>query len=60
MKGKGLDAASSHVVFVTRSPEAFKQVLSLPYVSAVDSVSVTPWTDDFSNIISALWRKARS
>jgi hypothetical protein len=59
VKGKGLDAASSHVVFVTRSPEAFKQVLSLPYVSAVESVGVTPWTDDFSNIISALWRKAR-
>jgi hypothetical protein len=60
VKSKGLDAASSHVVFVTRSPEAFKEVLSLPYVSAVDGVSVTPWTDDFSNIISALWRKAAS
>jgi hypothetical protein len=60
VKGKGLDAASSHVVFVTRSPAAFRQVLSLPYVSVVDDVGVTPWTDDFSNIISALWRKARS
>jgi len=57
---KGLDAASSHVVFVTRSPEALKEVLSLPYVSAVEGAGVTPWTDDFSNIISALWRKARS
>jgi spermidine synthase len=60
VKSKGLDAASSHVVFVTRSPEAFKEVLSLPYVTPVDIVSVTPWTDDFSNIISSLWRKARS
>jgi hypothetical protein len=59
VNSKGLDASSSHVVFVTRSPEAFKQVLSLPYVSAVEGVGVTPWTDDFSNIISALWRKAR-
>ncbi|NJO23381.1 MAG: fused MFS/spermidine synthase [Sphingomonadales bacterium] len=55
-----LDAAPSHVVFVTRSPETFREVLLLPYVSAVPDVGVTPWTDDFSNIISALWRKAAS
>ena len=60
VKSKGLDAAFSHVVFVIRSAEAFKQVLSLPYVGTVEDVGVTPWTDDFSNIISALWRKARS
>lgn len=60
VKSAGLDATPSHVVFVTRSPEAFRQVLSLPYVSAVENVGVTPWTDDFSNIISALWRKTRS
>jgi hypothetical protein len=48
------------VVLVTRSPDAFKEALSLPYVSAVHDIGVTPWTDDFSNIISALWRKARS
>ncbi len=59
-RSKGLDAVPSQVVLVTRSPEAFKEVLSLPYVTPVDTVSVTPWTDDFSNIISSLWRKARS
>ncbi len=59
-KGRGLDAVPSRVVLVTRSPQAFREVLSLPYVNAVDDVGVTPWTDDFSNIISALWRKARS
>lgn len=59
-KSAGLDATPSHVVFVTRSAEAFRQIKSLPYVGTVDEVAVTPWTDDFSNIISALWRKARS
>jgi hypothetical protein len=59
VKGKGLEAASSHVVFVTRSARAFDQIKTLPYVSTVDEIAVTPWTDDFSNIISALWRKAR-
>jgi len=44
---------------VTRSARAFDQIKTLPYVSTVDEIAVTPWTDDFSNIISALWRKAR-
>jgi hypothetical protein len=58
--GKGLDAVPSEVVFVTRSEKTFEQVRTLPYVRAVNGIVVTPWTDDFSNIISALWRKARS
>lgn len=59
VKGRGFDAVTSHVVFVTRSARAFEEIKALPYVSIANQVTVTPWTDDFSNIVSALWRRVR-
>lgn len=55
---KSLAAIPSHVVFVTRSPEAFELIKTLPHAQPMSGVDVAPWTDDYSNIVSALWRNA--
>jgi len=55
----GLDRSPSHVVLVTRSEPAHAALLALPYASEVKAASVTPWTDDFSDILGAIWRNAR-
>jgi hypothetical protein len=57
---RSLEALSSEVVFVTRSRESFELIKTLPYVHPVDGVAVAPWSDDFSDIVSAIWRKSRS
>jgi hypothetical protein len=53
-------ASASHVVLVTRSHAAFELMQGLPNAQPMHGVDVAPWSDDFSDIISALWRKARS
>ena len=55
----GLDRSPSHVVLVTRSAKTFAEVLKLPYASEVKAATVRPWTDDYSDILGALWRNAR-
>jgi hypothetical protein len=60
IRDKGVDRAGSHVVFVTRSAEAFRAVSALPYVTEITAPAVTPWTDDYSDIVTALWRQARN
>lgn len=51
-----LDAAPSHVVLVTRSAEAFARIMRLPYAAETPAPSVAPWTDDYANVLAAVWR----
>ncbi len=57
--GQDYDAVGSHVVLIARSKEALGDVLTWPGASVADPAGVTPWTDDYSDILSAIWRKYR-
>jgi hypothetical protein len=58
-KARGFDATSSLVVMIGKSQTAIAPVLSWPGVQSSAAVDITPWTDDYSNILTALWRKYR-
>lgn len=53
------DASGSLVVFVTKSDVAMQPIRVLPFVDEMPEAATAPWTDDFSNILSAIWRKYR-
>lgn len=50
------DASASLVMFVTRSTDVYRSILSWPGARPADHEGGKPWTDDFSNIPGALWR----
>ena len=53
-----LDArVASIVMAVARSPEALKPLESVEGWRKADDIGIAPWTDDFSNIVGALWRR---
>ncbi len=56
----GFDAAASHVVYVTRSDTALRALKALPSVLAMPNAEITPWTDDYSDIVVPMWRKYRN
>jgi len=53
----GLDSASSNVLFLSRSERALAPLLAQPDVAKAPVTDTAPWTDDYSNVISAIWRK---
>ena len=57
---KGLDTAASHVVFISRSDAAMQPLRVFPYMKAMPAADTTAWTDDFSNILTAMWRNYRN
>jgi hypothetical protein len=56
----GLDASSSRVVFIARKPKALASVLQWPDAKPLTPGRERPWTDDYSDVLSALvgrlWR----
>ena len=58
--GEGSDSAPSLVVFVTKTETAMQPIRVYPFVSKLSLTAVTPWTDDYSNILSAFWRRYAS
>ena len=52
------ESSANSVVFVARDPKTLEHVLTWPHASKAAPSDVTPWTDDYSNIVSAIWRKA--
>lgn len=57
-KAKSLyDATASRVVFVTRSTATMLQVLERPDARVIAQGTVPPWTDDYSDIVTSIWRK---
>ncbi len=65
MRTKGLTAVDnfertgSNVVFVTRSPEATAKVRAMAGATVPVDTGITPWTDDYSDVISSIIRHAR-
>lgn len=55
-KDPGLDSAPSVVVIVTKDAAAMAPVQDWPEAKMQQAATVTPWTDDYSDIVSALWR----
>ena len=56
---KGFDAASSHVVFITKTAAAMQPVQVYPFMTEMPATTMAAWTDDYSDILSAIWRKYR-
>lgn len=51
-----LDSAPSVVVVVTKDPSAIVPVKDWQGATMQTAATVTAWTDDYSDIVSALWR----
>ncbi len=51
-----LDSAPSVVVIVTKNPAVLAPVKGWQGATGQNAASVTAWTDDYSDIVSALWR----
>ncbi len=51
------DATPSRVVLVARSQAAMARVLAWPDAKAAAGSDVAPWTDDYSNVLAAIWRR---
>ena len=58
-ENQGYDAVNSQVMFVAKSKAALGPVLSWQGASVANPAGVTPWTDDYSDILTAIWRKYR-
>ncbi|MBS0241773.1 MAG: fused MFS/spermidine synthase [Proteobacteria bacterium] len=57
LKPAGFDATRSQVVFVTRSKETLERIGKLPFASPLVDKGVRPWTDDYTDVLSAMLRK---
>jgi hypothetical protein len=51
------DANSSHVVLISRSSKVLDDVLTWTDAEGLPRTTVKPWTDDFSNVITAIARR---
>ncbi|MEZ5854722.1 MAG: fused MFS/spermidine synthase [Hyphomicrobiaceae bacterium] len=51
---RGLDAAQSHVVFITKSEKTLAEVRKLPFIRPMPEAKGRPWTDDYSDILGAI------
>lgn len=58
-KDESLDASPSMVVFVSRSAETIARVRALPGAIETSNAPIRPWTDDYSDVLSAVIRHAR-
>lgn len=54
--GGGFDAASSIVVVLTRDGGLHKRVAAWPDAQPLASGGVAAWTDDYANLLAAIWR----
>lgn len=48
---------SSMVVAIAKNPEVLLPLAALPGWAPIDDRGVAAWTDDYSNILGALWRR---
>lgn len=55
-KHSSFDRMPSRVMFVTKTPQALAPFLEWPETKEMTGGDVAPWTDDYSNIVTAIWR----
>ncbi len=53
----GLDGNPSHVVFLSKNQMAIDKILNWKHGRAADPRATRPWTDNYADILSALWRQ---
>jgi hypothetical protein len=53
----GQDGTSSQVVYMSKSPDTMVPIYAWPDVAPLGPGDVTAWTDDYSNVLTAIWRK---
>jgi hypothetical protein len=53
--GQSLDRISSDVVMISRSSAVIDRALALPFSAPAMPPVLNAWTDDYSDILSALW-----
>jgi hypothetical protein len=53
------DALRSQVLFVSKDPALIAEATAWPDAKAVKAGDATPWTDDYSDVMSALVRKLK-
>jgi hypothetical protein len=54
-EGKSFDRTGSQVVLVSKSPAVIERVLAWPFAQPAKPPLLNAWTDDYSDILSALW-----
>jgi spermidine synthase len=54
----GFEAATSQVVYLSKDPAAIAEARAWPDGKALADSGVTAWTDDYSDVLSAILRKA--
>jgi spermidine synthase len=55
----GLDTASARVVFLTRNPDLAERIEAWPDARPLLATGAEPWTDDYSDLLSAILHKLR-
>lgn len=59
ISGNTFDSAASYVVFITKSEASMQPLRTFPYMLPMPEPNQAAWTDDYSNILTAIWRKYR-
>ena len=57
---RGAGALASQVVLIARDSELLAPALAWHRARRLDSPSVQPWTDAYSDFISAVWRRYKT
>jgi hypothetical protein len=57
---RGGGALASQVVLIARDTELLAPALAWHRARGLDAPSVQPWTDDYSDFISAIWRRYKA
>jgi hypothetical protein len=55
----GLDSASARVVFLTKNPGLADRIATWPDARPLVANGGEPWTDDYSDLLSAILHKIR-
>jgi len=57
---RGAGALASQVILIARDGELLAPALAWHHARRLDSPSVPPWTDAYSDLISAVWRRYKA
>jgi hypothetical protein len=57
---RGNGALASQVVLIARAPEIVEPALAWHEARRLDRPTLRPWTDDYSDLVSAVWRRYRA
>ena len=59
VSSRSIAMMGSNVVFVSRAAAPVKEAMALPGGKAAYPPTITPWSDDYSDVMGAIWRHVR-